>query len=284
MAIPDFQGCRVLALESRRAQEIATLVSKFGGLCQVAPALREIPLESNTDALHAAAALVRGEFEVVVFLTGVGARAWLEVVTQTVSREDFLAALTRTRVVVRGPKPLAVMREWRVPVWVVAPEPNTWRELVAALDARSGELRLGDARIAVQEYGISNVDLIEALHARGGRVTRVPVYQWALPEDLEPLRAAARALARGEIDVVVLTSGVQLAHLWQVVEEMHLEDEARRALARTVIASIGPTTSEELRRRGFAADIEASHPKMGILVTEAAARAPLLLEARRRSL
>ena len=64
---------------------------------------------------------------------------------------------------------------------------------------------------------------------------------------------------------------VQLAHLWQVVEEMHLESEARRALARTVIASFGPTTSEELRRRGFAADIEASRPKMGILVSEAAA-------------
>jgi uroporphyrinogen-III synthase len=282
MATPSFQGRRVLALESRRATEIAALVSKLGGQCLLAPALREVPLESNTDALHSADALIRGEFDVVVFLTGVGARALLATVEQAYAREAFLAALARTRVVVRGPKPLAVMREWQVPVWVAAPEPNTWRELVAALDARADEQPLDGARIAVQEYGVSNTELLEALHARGASVTRVPVYRWALPEDIEPLKAGALALARGEVDVLVLTSGVQLVHLWQIVEEMHLENAVRRALERAVIASIGPTTSEELKRRGFEADIEASHPKMGILVTEAAAQAAHLLQAKRR--
>jgi uroporphyrinogen-III synthase len=280
MATPSFQGCRVLTLESRRATEIAALVSKLGGRCLVAPALREVPLESNTEAQHAAAALVGDAFDVVVFLTGVGARAWLAAVEQTVTRQEFFAALVRTRVAVRGPKPLAVMREWHVPIWVVAPEPNTWRELMTAIDARADERSLDGARIAVQEYGVSNNDLLEALQSRGARVTSVPVYQWALPEDVEPLKSAALALSRGEIDVVVLTSGVQLEHLWQVVEEMHLEDEARRALGRTVIASIGPTTTEALKRHGFEPDIEASHPKMGILVTEAAAQAPSLLAAR----
>jgi uroporphyrinogen-III synthase len=40
-----------------------------------------------------------------------------------------------------------------------------------------------------------------------------------------------------------------------------------------VVASIGPTTSDELRRRGVPPDLEASRPKMGVLVTEAAAQA-----------
>jgi len=277
----DFGGARVLALESRRGNEIATLISRLGGACVLAPALREVPLESNVAAVRFASTLVEGAFDVVIFLTGVGARAMLAAVEHAHPREQVIAALSRTRVAVRGPKPLAVMREWQVPVWIVAPEPNTWRELVAAFDARADEQSLSDARVAVQEYGVSNPELLDALAARGAQVSAVPVYQWTLPENTAPLREAVTALARGEIDIVVLTSSVQLAHLWQIAEEQHLGPEVRRALEHTVIASIGPTTSEEVRRRGLRVDLEASHPKMGILVTEAAARGNELLLAKR---
>jgi uroporphyrinogen-III synthase len=281
MTTPSFEGRRVLALESRRAKEIATLIRNLDGDPLVAPSLREVPLESNTEALNFAAALLRGEFDIVIFLTGVGARALVEVVGRTSPREPFIAALARVRVVARGPKPLAVLRELNVPVWAVAPEPNTWRELLSAVEARGEELPLRDARVAVQEYGVSNVELLDALRARGARVTRVPVYQWALPEDLEPLKRAVTAITQSSIDVVILTSGVQLAHLFQVAGEMGLEDEIRRGLAATVIASIGPTTSEEVERRGLHVDLAASHPKMGVLVREAAELSGDLLRTKR---
>jgi len=280
---PSFDGARVLALESRRATEISTLISKLGGACLLAPALREVPIESNEDAERFAGALIDGSFDVVVFLTGVGARALLAAVERRHSREAFVASLSRTRVAARGPKPLAVMRDWQVPVWIAAPEPNTWRDLLAEIDAHAADRPVQNARVAVQEYGVSNPELIAGLTARGAKVTRVPVYQWTLPEDVEPLRRAANALARGEVDVILLTSSVQLVHLWQIIEEQKLEQDVRRSLARTVIASIGPTTSEELTRHGLTADLQASHPKMGILVTEAAAQTHVVLERKRRA-
>jgi len=43
-----FTGLRVLALESRRAAELAKLISTYGGEPVVAPAMREVPLDSNT--------------------------------------------------------------------------------------------------------------------------------------------------------------------------------------------------------------------------------------------
>ena len=283
MRLPTFDGARVLALESRRGAEISTLVAKLGGVCLLAPALREVPLESNEEASRFARDLIDGSFDVVIFLTGVGARALLAAVEHRHPRDAFVAALSRTRVAVRGPKPLAVMREWQVPVWIVAPEPNTWRELLAEIDARADDQPMHDARVAVQEYGVSNPELLTGLTERGATVTPVPVYQWTLPEDVEPLRRAAVALAAGEVDVILLTSGVQLAHLWQIVEEQRLEKEVRHSLERTVIASIGPTTSEELTRRGLTADLQASHPKMGVLVTEAAAQSAALLNEKRRT-
>jgi uroporphyrinogen-III synthase len=57
-------------------------------------------------------------------------------------------------------------------------------------------------------------------------------------------------------------------------------DVLNRALARVVITSIGPLTSEELRSRGLSVDIECAHPKMGFLVQEAAEKVSGLLASK----
>ena len=268
-----FAGLRVLALESRRAAELSKLISTYGGLPTVAPAMKEVPLESNSEALAFAARLFAGEFDMVIFLTGVGSRTLLGVVETTYKRDEYVTALQRIKIVARGPKPVAALREIGVTPALTVPEPNTWRELLGALDnAAQSEvgIRLNGARVAVQEYGVSNPELLDGLEKRGARVTRVPVYQWALPDDLAPLRAAIQSLAEGKIDVVFFTTSVQAVHLFQVAAEMNLEKEMRAGLERAMVASIGPTTSEELSRQRIRVDLEPSHPKMGFLVKEAA--------------
>ena len=137
-------------------------------------------------------------------------------------------------------------------------------------------------RVAVQEYGSSNPELLSSLQSRGAIVTPVRVYKWALPEDLTPLRNAIHALANGEIDLVLVTTATQVVHLLQVVADMKLEEAVRRGLSRAVLASIGPTTSEEIRHQGLIVDFEASHPKMGFLAREAAEHGPALLASKRR--
>lgn len=279
---PSFNGLRVLVLESRRARELGLIVTSYGGEPLVAPSMREVPLESNGEALAFVDDLIAGEFDVVVFLTGVGARVLLDVVQRAHgTRKKFVDALAETVVVARGPKPVAVMRELQVPVWLTAPEPNTWRELIAALDERKAELSLDGLNVAVQEYGSSNAELLAALESRGARVTAVPVYQWALPENLEPLKNAVHAVAAAQLDVALFTTATQVVHLMQVAASMGLEEAVRSGLQRMVVASIGPTTSEEIRQRGIAVDMEPSHPKMGFLVREAAEQAADLLRRKR---
>ena len=278
MSAPSFENLRVLSLESRRAAEVRTLIERYGGRPVIAPALRELPLDSNTAALDFAAALLLGEIDIAVFLTGVGARAIIEIFEQAHPGGDVRAELAKIKVAVRGPKPAGVFRELGIPVWLTAPEPNTWRELLAAMDA--SDVPLDGARIAVQEYGVPNAELIAALTDRGASVLPVPVYRWALPEDLDPLRRAVAAISGGAIDVLLVTSSVQLAHLWQVVEMMGCEGPFRYGLASTFIASIGPTSSEEIRRRGLTPDLEASHPKLGYLIKETAARSVVCNERR----
>lgn len=272
----NFNGITVLALESRRGPEMIRLIETYGGKARHAPAMREVPLSSNADALQFATDLLHGQFDVVIFLTGVGARALASVVETAHPRERFVEALRSVSVVARGPKPLAVLREWNVPVAVTVPEPNTWRELLRAIDDSRLELR--NKRVAVQEYGAANPELLEGLRERGAQVTRVPVYQWELPQDLAPLHAAIDSILARQIDVVLFTTSVQLAHLFEVAEQNGKKEALRAALQNVVKASIGPTTSEALASYGLSADLEPSHPKMGFLVKEAAEQSEGLLK------
>ena len=267
---PTFAGQHVAAFEARMAGPMADLIARHGGVPVEAPALREVPLEENPEAAAFAERLIAGAFDVVIFLTGVGARYLAEAIASRVARTDFLEALGRVTVVVRGPKPLAVLREWKVRVDVAVPEPNTWREVLEALDARGP---VAGRRVAVQEYGQSNPDLVRGLEERGAVVTRVPVYRWALPEDTGPLRDALGQLAAGRIAVALFTSAQQVEHLLQVARAEGLEADVRAALEqRVVVGSVGPTTTEALRAHGLPADIEPEHPKMGHLVATVAAR------------
>lgn len=277
-------GLRVLSLESRRAPEMAKLIENYGGRAIVAPSMREIPLESNTEALAFARTLAANGFDMLIFLTGVGTRALARVVETIYPLEQFAAALRRITVVARGPKPVAALKELGVPVTIAVPEPNTWRDLLRVLDEKCDIAPLNGRRVAVQEYGASNSELLAGLADRGALVTRVPVYQWALPEDIGPLRAAVEAMARGEIDVALFTTSIQIAHLLRIAREMNLEQELRRSFARILVGSIGPITSEELREQGLSPDFELAHPKMGFLVNEAAERGAAMLEEKRRKI
>jgi uroporphyrinogen-III synthase len=275
-------GLRVLSLESRRAVEMAKLIENHGGRAIVAPSMREVPLESNTEALEFARALAAGGFDMVIFLTGVGTRALAKVVETLYPLEKFVEALRGVAIVARGPKPVAALKELGVPVLVAVPEPNTWRDLLRTLDEKHDVAPLAGRRVAVQEYGASNAELLAGLAERGAQVMRVPVYQWALPEDTAPLRAAVEAIVGAEIDLALFTTSIQVAHLLKIAREMNREEELRRAFARILVGSIGPITSEELREQGLTVDFEPAHPKMGIFVNEAAQRTRELLEKKRR--
>src|SRR3984957_16177338 len=230
-----FDGLRVVSFESRRAIEMGELIRRQGGDPFVAPSMREAPIENNPEAFEFAERLFAGEFDLVIFLTGVGTRALDKVLASRYAAGKFAAALRKITVAARGPKPLAALREMQVPVTVTAPEPNTWRELLSALDGRT------ERHIAVQEYGKSNTELLEALRARGAEVTPVRVYQWDLPEDLAPLREAVHRIAEGRADVAMFTTSIQLPHLFRIAAEEQVAESMQQALGRMVIASIGPT-------------------------------------------
>jgi uroporphyrinogen-III synthase len=280
LRMPGFNGLRVLSFESRRAKEIAQLISNNGGIPLVAPSTREVPAGPNDDEMKLIRGILDRQFDAVIFMTGVGSRALVEAAEAVSPRQEFLAALARTRVVVRGPKPAAAMREFNVPVALTVPEPNTWRELVQALDANKDAVPLKGKAVVVQEHGEPSLELYEALRERGANVFPVRVYRWELPEDTSPLKAAIRALVGGNIDVAMFTSSVQFVHAARIADEIGLKGDFLKALNRVVVASIGPIASATLRDNGVKVDFEPSHPKMGFLVKEVAENSATLFRGK----
>ena len=278
VAEQPLSGVTVLSFESRRAAEMAELIRRHGGTPLSAPSMRELPLRENPAATEFLRGLERGEVDVVVLLTGVGTRALVAALADECPPERFAGLLGGTTIVARGPKPVAALREIGLAPHVIAAEPNTWREILAALDR---EAPVRDRRVAVQEYGQPNPELLAGLAERGARVLQVPVYRWALPDDTGPLRDGVRRLAAGAVDVALFTSARQVEHVLQTADALALRAELLAAARRVVVASIGPVCSEALHAHGLPVDIEPEHSKMGHLVAAVARRGRERLAAKR---
>lgn len=275
---PSFGGLRVAALESRRRDDFARLIERFGGQPFVSPSMREIPIEKNKEAIDFAYRVMTGEIGAVIFLTGVGFKQLIAAIEPHLDKQRFLDALSDIPTIARGPKPVAAMRECGIQPSHRAPEPNTWREVLQTVDLH---VPVSNLQVGLQEYGITNHSLVAGLEARGANVTLVKVYQWELPEDTGPLIENVQAIVRGERDCLLFTSAHQAVNLLRIANQLECEAALRVALKSMVVASIGPTTSEMLQHLEIPIDLEPEHSKMGQLVQAAAEKSPRILKAKR---
>jgi len=274
-----FAGLRVAAFESRRSAEMSNMIEKLGGIASVSPSMREVPIQENREAVDFAHRVMTGQIDIIIFMTGVGIRHLLAEVERQVDRQRLIEAISDIVTIARGPKPVAVLRELGLSPTHRVPEPNTWREVLATIDRE--QIQVAQQNVGLQEYGLPNASLVAGLEARGAHVQTVKVYKWDLPEDVAPLEANVRALAAGEIDVVMFTSSHQIVNMLRVAERLNVSEALRTGVANAVIASIGPTTSETLLELGIPADLEPEHSKMGQLVIAAAEKATSILRRKR---
>jgi uroporphyrinogen-III synthase len=271
-----FAGLRVLSLESRRAKEMEALIRREGGDPFVAPSVQERALDDHGDAVRFVERLEADEFDMVIVMTGTGLAFLRDQVVAHSSAVRLGAALGRTTIVSRGPKPLPILRELGARAHIVVPEPNTWKEIVEVVAARA------ERRIAVQEYGRPNLEMNAALENLGASVSPVVLYRWELPADVEPLKAAARGLAERQFDVILFTSSIQLDHLLMVANTLELQSQVTSALREyTAIASVGPVMTASLKAAGLPAELIPVHPKMGALVKVASEMASAILAQKR---
>ena len=245
------------------SNEIADLVRRYGGDPYCVPAVRESAIECTEQVASLITRLSEGSLQVMIFLTGVGAKALFGEAEKQGRWPELFDALQGMTTVCRGPKPVAVLKRAGIHVSIVAPEPNTTAELLEAI----ASLDLVDKGVGLTHYGERNVQLTEALEACGAKLFEMCLYEWQLPDDIQSLRDLVREVIDGRLGAVVFTSQIQIRHLFQVAEEARLSRELTRALnERSIVASVGPTCTGVLQKFGVTPHVVPEHPKMGHLV------------------
>ena len=250
-------------VEARLPDQMASLVERHGGVPYSAPVLQEVYLKDSPEVQQLVEDICAGGVDVAVLLTGVGTRALVETAVAMGRQDEFLGSLDQLTVIARSPKPARVLRQFKIHIDIMPPEPFTSNDLVEAIR----DMDLSGKKVAVQHYGGPNSFLVKTLKERGANVREVTLYTWGLPEDEGPVLKLVEAIEQGKIDAIAFTSQPQVPNLLDIAGHAGKAESLLRSLnGPLVVASIGPVCTRRLRDLSIKVDVEPEHPHMGNLV------------------
>jgi uroporphyrinogen-III synthase len=243
-------GRVVAVVETRQIDVLAGLLERRGAKVLRCPL---IGIDDAPDERAVAAWIARLATEpadLVVFYTGEGVERLLACARRAGLEAEFMAALTRTPKLVRGPKPKRALRSLGLDAEHAAAEPTT-----AGLLAAAQAIATPRGRVAIQLYSEDqDRRLIEHFERRGAAVDCVAPYVYAPAETDERVAALLAELAAGRVDAIAFTSSAQVARLLAVARERGLTEALRSGLARTKVAAVGPVVAAELADAGIRVD------------------------------
>ena len=251
----------IVILEHRFTKEFSALLERFGASVYACPLLEERPVENREELEKFVRQAAASNLDVMIFLTGVGARFLVSAAESIGLKNEFLQALNKMTIVVRGPKPVAALRQFGVHVDVIPNNPTTEGVIEALRDQG-----LQGRRVGVQLYGTPNPQLVSALEAKGANVTPVQVYAYGAAADSSAVNALITKLLNGEAKVIAFTTATQVGMLFDFARQLGHSEALRTALRNNVvIASVGEITSRALGEQGLVPKIVPKQPKMGTL-------------------
>jgi uroporphyrinogen-III synthase len=256
------ENISVAILEHRFTKEFSTLFEKLGATVYACPLLEEKPVENREELQTFVRHVLDGQIDMMIFLTGVGARFLVAESESMGERDGFLQALGNMTIVVRGPKPVAALRQLGLRAHVT-PENPTTEGVIEAL--RSQDLH--GRRVGIQLYGTPNPQLVSALEAKGASVRPVQVYAYGAAADSGAVSTLIGRILDGSVRVIAFTSQPQVRMLFDFATQSHVADALRNALnTKVAVASIGEVTSRALQEIGIVPRIVPAQSKMAALV------------------
>lgn len=238
-------GLTILIPESRELDLFATMLEAEGAVAARCPLVRIAELENPADALAWIEQIIAQPFDYTVLLTGEGLR---KLVTLSGSLQGALvAALAKTRLVVRGPKPVRALREIGLAPTLVADAPTS-QGVLGTLEREN----LRDARIGVQLYpGDGALPLVTALQRHGAAVFAVTPYRYTTETETTEVARVIHDMAAGKFGLIAFTASAQIERLFEVARQTGLMLSLQAALDRTPIAAVGPVMEQALAAHGL---------------------------------
>jgi uroporphyrinogen-III synthase len=252
----------------RRWEEQARMLAERGFQVLHAPTMRTVDLSESESLRVATVALAEQPPDYLVVTTGMGMRRWLEAAARWDLDQALLRSLAGARIVARGAKATSAARGAGLEVWWRSPE-ETMQEIVDHLSAQD----VSGARVAVQLFEPEGHPSTEALRALAGDLVEVPVYQWALPDDLGPARDLVQTTVAGGVSAITFTAQPAVHNLFRIADTLGLRDDLRARLnGPTVTSCVGPVCASAATDEGVRHPIWPDPPRLPAMVKQLAAR------------
>lgn len=251
---PSLAGYRVAVTAARRARELCAVLQRHGAAVASAPAITTIAPTDDDQLRSSTQALVDNPPDVVVFTTGVGLRDWLAAAGGWGLADRLNAALSRARVVTRGPKATGAARaaglteEWSTQ--------SEYSSDVAHYLRTSG---ISGRRVAVQLHGATDEwdpfpEFLDELHAAQADVIPIRVYRWRPAPAGGEFDQLIHGVAHREFHAVSFTSAPAVAATLMRAADLRISGQLLDAMRSDVRAMcVGPVTAAPLLRLGVPA-------------------------------
>ena len=244
-------GYRILILETREEAQFSRLLTEQGADVLQCPmfTIHDAPDPAPIEAWIRR--FIEQPFDDLVLMTGEGLRRLMKVARRLDVEQKFIAAVGRARKFARGPKPGRALREIGLEPQVTTEKPTS--EGIAEMLAR---VDLSGHRVGLQLYPDKDHGaLIGAITAQGAKVDPVTPYVYDAQAADANILTAIEEMANGRVDAIALTNLGQIRRLIEVTRAKGSEARLREGLAKTPIASVGPSVSDELTSHGLRTDI-----------------------------
>ena len=269
-------GYRILILETREEAQFSRLLAEQGADVLLCP-MFEIHDAPDCASIEAwIRRCIAKPFDDLVLMTGEGLRRLIKVARNIRVDQDFIKALGKARKFARGPKPGRALREIGLEAEVTTEKPTS--EGIAEMLSR---VDLGGHRVGLQLYPDKDHGaLIAAIMAQGAEVDTVLPYVYDAKTADANIITAIDEMAAGRIDAIALTNLGQVRRLVETARAKGCEARLREGLDKTLIASVGPAVSEELKSQGLRTDVYPANeaffmkPLISAMATALAERRP----------
>jgi uroporphyrinogen-III synthase len=244
-------GYRILILETREEAQFSKLLAEQGAEVVRCPmfAIVDAPDPAPVEAWIRRA--IERPLDDLVLMTGEGMRRLMRLARARSLDQAFVPALAGPRKFIRGPKPGKALREIGL-----EPQQTTEKPTTDGVIEMLGKLDLKGRRVGLQLYPDKDHSaLIGAVSGQGAEVDTVLPYAHDPKAADASIVTAIGEMAEGRIDAVALTNLSQVRRLIEAAKARGSEGTLRAGFERTLIASVGPAVSGELKAHGLRTDI-----------------------------
>jgi uroporphyrinogen-III synthase len=275
---------KIAVTASRRASELAQIITNFGGIPHIVPTIGiETTLKKASNEIEAFVNKIIEDqkMEYVVFMTGPSVYLIMSVATNLGLKSKLIEALNKAIIISRNHKTKQALAVHGVKTDVI-PKENTSQGIARALKDES----VMDKHIAIVQHGSEYSSILKnelaasgatvfvcstyiyslELEANGARILDTMGFNYKPPNE-DMVVKLIEEINKGLIDAITFTSPPAVSGLFKIAEKYRLKEKLKTFLnENTIVAAVGPSTEKALSENGIKADVIPKVYKMGSMI------------------